>query len=418
MGYVSCVSNHAGVYAIDRVVKKPDSALERLRALEKQKIVSEAQDELIQKAAREIFARYNFKANSLMGGLESFIKRILELFGVKNLRREQMEAIKTIYHHIIKSRPVEPPSIKSQFKKLKSAYAKTIDLELARLRKTKILNHEIENIVDTGIFENINSTKAALGKALEIKRLLGKTHYVFTHGQATPWVIVSYLIKELVRNSYSREDIQGFKFLRAPSDKKYNITHFQGEIFDHDEHIRQELISADAYLPNTTYGESALHYLSRNRSILDIGAITRVAGGIINKLVVDGNKRARLNNIVNRAINKLINEKFGTLHVICVPRKLIDSPHTDFRLRTHPFGEACHCDHIKRFSENTILDFVQNDVMIDELQCGEEFGIKMIPQWRLLVSKLAPKQGVLVRTITPVSKETRRAIKKEIRSAI
>lgn len=464
--YVNHVTFHQGTYEIQRVNKKPDSALLRLRVLENLAFQTKDHAEKVHSAAKEIFERYFAKSHSLLGRMISLIQTIMKkCFGIKSKREEAFLEIKRLRDEILKKsahfsekpKQVEQKeiplpeklkavtSISRPFLKevidLKQQYNSNHHDEIQRLRNTGIYNPDLESLVDSNLTEiekvkthiepkgNQLAVKVALGRALEIKRLMSSTHYVFTHSQDTRWLVVVYLIKELVKQNYEKEKIRRFKFLRVPSQKETKVDALKNKnIHDHQWEIRDELISADAYLLNLNRDESALNFLSRNYSVVSKGnkpdAIIDCAWEIIQRLIPNRKRALQVKSQVVKYINEINIANMGALHIICVPKKLAQSPETNFQFRAHPYGKPCDCSQKKSMDEFTLLELLQNDVMIEEFHCdsyqegNKVINEKIIPQYRLLSSHMKPEKDVLIMTETPLCKAKRREIKAEIRAAL
>lgn len=314
-----------------------------------------------------------------------------------------------------------------ELKELKKQYKDNLQEELKRLRDNGTLLDHIEHDLDAQLIpleeyknsdepkHNELEIKVAIGRALEIKKIVGKTHYVFTHAQDARWVVLTYLIKEIVRENYTKEDLQFFKFLRPPKKEKAHVSEFQNLYADAN---HPELISADAYFLNTFIGESAINFLARNYSVASkqgkTYAIHNCASNILQLL-----RPNKANDAIKQSVSKFINEigvaRTGVLHTICVPKHLAQKPETDFQFRSHPYGLRCHCELEGQGKDLDILEFLNEDVLSEELNCIEK-GNRVIPQFRLLTSRLDPKDDVFVITQTPFTKHKRNAMKQEIRN--
>lgn len=478
--YINNIVFRQGSYEIERDAKKPDSALSRLQYLDQLSLQSVVQAKKIEEAAKEILKCYNVRRNTWCGRFRSLITFIMQkCLRIRDDRDVRDQSIKQIHDAILaktelfiqsSKKPVItlykeiltvekfviPPPKKTkikvqpqntsrpckEMKDIQRCYLNDPLPELQRLRNLKVFDAYGEKKLDENL-ENFEKTKShiepkgnqvavkiALGRALEIKQKLAHSHYVFTHSQDTRWVVVSYLLKELFRKDYSKEDIQRFKFLRVPSQTKRKVSEFKNKNqIDH--YLRDDLVSADGFLLNDNADESALNFLTKNFSVASKGNnpdfIVAQAEKIIDQCLKDSSKAQALKSKVSDFIHHFGIVHVGTYHIICVPKKYVTSPETNFQLRTHPYGKPCDCNITRKntIDEQVLLEALQSDHISDDLLCDEydnAQGVrqyeKIIPQYRLLASHLIPGNGVLIMTQTPVSQSKRREIKQAFRQII
>lgn len=119
----------------------------------------------------------------------------------------------------------------------------------------------------------VDAAKAIYAQAIEYKNIYRDTHHVFLHAQSTPWITISYLVKELQRKNHPEINMHHFKPLRAPcSTRPPGITEriFQGiyhdagiekyrdrslqffTLSDTDPKVGEDLLSVDASFFSTT----------------------------------------------------------------------------------------------------------------------------------------------------------------------
>lgn len=323
---------------------------------------------------------------------------------------------------------------------IKKNYLPDIQAELQRLRESDVYTKEHEKILNKhlnvvekqkGYYSssaeatknNRETIKVAVGRALEIKKYFKDKYYVLTHSQDTRWVVITYLIKELVRESYTKQQIHHFKFLRLPKDKPIRTTNFTGSsrVHDHDTSTRRALISSDAYLFNNCTAESTLYFLSHNASVASydgVSKITNTASDMIKEMYPYNTTLAnKLNEVVSKYVAEIgKNMPTGTLHVFCIPKdKAIKGEYASV-YRSHPYGVVCDCSHLKKMGdystghEKAVIDRLQND---EELRCSNSY----FPQYRIIAPNLKPEE-VMIKSFTPLDKAMRHEIKQAIRDTI
>lgn len=340
------------------------------------------------------------------------------------------------YGILTPKKPVIPKSIHpstrphyEEMKAIKASYEEDIDQELKRLRRKGILTPEIEDKLDISI-KNLGSYKAnkakvkvAISRALEIKKQF-KDHYVFISAQYVNWIFTAYLIKELVRDRYAPDSIRAFKFLRPPKDEKERLETYTERYtkikdypiyFDHDPTVKKELISATLRFLDNPGGESALYYLSGNSSVTL--SLQTINDEIITELLP--HVSPKIKDKLNKEVKKYVSTYYanlGSLNVICIPEKLIESTDTNPQYRSHNYGIPCRC-HTKH---KEVLDALRDEKIVDESKkCPwRNHPTKQSPQFRILASRLRPEEDTSIYTITPIPKETRREFKEKIRKIL
>lgn len=333
----------------------------------------------------------------------------------------------------------EVPSPGSTLTLLKQNYQSDLNQELKRLRLNGTLPKEVEQSIDHSLQlmeknkksiepkNNQREVKVALGRALEIKNALKDTHFTLLHAQDTRWVIVNYLIKEIIRDSsrYSSENLKHFKFIRIPSTTKTDISKFflASQIHDHSDKHRLELLSCDAYFLNRTPGESSMHFLSRNYSVVSKGntsaKIIECANKIIDMELKGKSQKTReqLKKIIEGHIQQIGIAPVGTLQVISVPKEALSKTPGGYLYRSHPFGKPCDCRDKSKIDDNILIERFQDDFLDFNSLCQLE-GKSYVPQYRLLTSHLAPGKNIFMKTETPLARDKRRAIKLAMRKAL
>jgi hypothetical protein len=317
---------------------------------------------------------------------------------------------------------------------LKKSRLKDVYKELDRL-KMSILTPELEKKIDDALekveshktnflfHNNQKEVKVILGRAFEIKNLYQETHDIFIHAQATKWFAISCLIRELVKVFNPQDSIKYFHFLRAPTPEQkggLSIHEYKellsaasnsSQVHDHSE-LGDHLLSADGYLLNSTNGESALNFLSKNYSILsrDPKMFSNIIRSIFKDFVSLKIPKDRLNILVERMntlINGLGDKRCGNLFVICVPKAITP----DVQYRSHPFGKPCDCH--DTIPDLEILKDLQNFQLNKSTLCRNTQAGQP-PQFRLKVSALTPENGVLSFLLTPIPRDEKKSLKKEI----
>jgi hypothetical protein len=182
-------------------------------------------------------------------------------------------------------------------------------------------------------------------------------------------------------------------------------------VHDHSE-IGDNLLSADGFLLSSTNGESALNFLSRNYSILskDPTMFSLIIRSIFKDFVSLKIPKDRLNILVERMntlINSLGDKRCGNLFVICVPKAIPP----DVQYRSHPYGKPCDCH--DTIPDLEILKGLQ-DLQLNKSTLCRNTQAGRAPQFRLKVSALTPKNGVLSFLLTPIPRDEKKSLKKEI----
>lgn len=438
---------------ITRSKKKPGSALSSLKAISNDRIQSKEHAKEIQKAAEEIFTRYEKKRNSYAGKVKTYIYDLLKKhFRVSNTRNKKYLNLHSLYKKIIlkcentikadDADPIKDDNSRpylNEIKEIKKLYCNDLLQELERLRNFDILTEEIETMLDTKFLQcrgvepssanNANEVKVAIGRAMEIKRIVEKTHYVFIHGQDTRWLAISYLIKEAVRENYDMDTIKLYKFLRVPSSEKCLLSDIVSKanvaMFDYSAKVRAKLISVDVLNRNAlsnSAGESAFSYLSSNTSAFtneDLTSIKKCVKSVISELTPVSSlvTRHKLNHAVDKAMAKMRNARIGNLVIICIPKTLTETPETNVQYRCHEYGVPCNCE-LKQLDDNVILDLLHEDLKLGEIMCHSGSAFARPPQYRLIAQLLRPEDGILTFIETPIRKKIRHEFKEELRKIL
>lgn len=325
--------------------------------------------------------------------------------------------------------------------------------ELSRLRGAGVLDSRTEKKLEYAqekvIIEPLTPfsvyyhgrphVKKLYGQALEIKKLYQDTFDVFIHAQASPWLPINYLVKELWRTRRPQDNLHQFKPLRAPCStaspgfteatyrvvntinplgakgiEKYKDRWFQlFTLSDSDPKVREELLSVDAFFYNNSRFESALHFLTNNANILDDPKkIEDIAEKTIRHFEpsIPEAKLRRLANKVTKTI-KPANHPCGNLFVFCVPKE--ESQKVQYR--AHPFGLACDC-HPKE-EERAILDKLQNGVFDTSTKCTSFIFKTTTPQYRLYLPEVQPETEKVF-LLTSLTSEKRHEMKESIRDIV
>ncbi len=320
--------------------------------------------------------------------------------------------------------------------------------ELVRLRAMGVLDSKTEAQLDRAqdkvcieIGTNYSSDKRAhikvlYAQAMEIKQIYQGSCDVFIHAQASPWIVVPYLVKELWKNNLKPgESLKQFKPLRAPCatatpgmveatcqmaswipvvgryfptegvakfrDRPFQIL----TVWDSDSQVREELISADAYFCNHSRFESALHFLTNNVNILsDEFTIRNVAQEAITHYYPTLTERQK-SNYSKQVVNTLKGRFFpcGNLFVICIPKDA-----KEIQYRAHPFGKGCDCHDLSK--EREILNKLQKGILDDSTKC--RYINCPVPQYRLYAPTLMqPDSSRKIFHLTPLSHESRKGLK-------
>ncbi|MBA3817216.1 MAG: hypothetical protein H0X29_12015, partial [Parachlamydiaceae bacterium] len=338
------------------------------------------------------------------------------------------------------------PDWQEQARRLVSkSYQNSPEKELVRLREVNALTKSREAKLDES-FGKVQSSqnktqkmhaKVLFGQALEIKDIYKSTHHVFIHAQATKWVTLTYLLKELIRKSHPEIDIHNFKFLRSPGDplpkgflnqfwnqissifganKTYdNVQAFISSkwmpICDSLTAVRKDLISVDGYFYNYATFESSMYFLVNNSNIVDsMKDIERFSREYIQYFVpsISEQKLKTLSHKIVTAFSPK-SDPCGNLFVLCFPK----SQSEKIQYRAHPFGPPCRC-HANE-SNTQILEKLQNEEFDNTTKCSSTFTV---PQFRVYTPLLKPGAGKRVYLLTPFEKNKRRAIKAQIKEIV
>lgn len=278
--------------------------------------------------------------------------------------------------------------------------------------------------------------KVLYAQAIEIKWIYRETHDVFIHAQASPWLIISDMVKELYRLTCPGENLSQFKFLRASSStaepgskeklyrrvaalnpfaskgiESYSQRWFQSyTLTDDDPKVREELLSVDAYFYNYMSYESAMFFLSNNSNIIsDPQIIERIAKNIITSLYPKINP-GKLSGYIQLVRNVVKSKSFpcGNLFVICIPK----TSSKKVAYRSHPYGRTCECHSSEE--ERSILEKLQAGIFDAGTKCTKNLQFP-VPQYRLYLPEIEPGKGQKIFLLTPLAHADRKEIKNSIR---
>ena len=328
--------------------------------------------------------------------------------------------------------------------------------ELKRLRTLEILDPNTEKKLDRSIdratigsfgwfaSHKRKQIKILFAQALEIQKIYQETHHVFIHGQSSPWLAISHMVKEIEKIQHPEQNLHQFKYLRAPCStaepgfiesthrlvslfnpfastgiERYSERWFQDLLLsDNDNKVREELLSADAYFYNYSPCESALYFMGNNSNVLNKDAVQTVAQKTMAHFFP---KLSEFEQALHaKKITKAISSKSftcGNLFVICLPKKNPQKLH----YRSHPFGRVCAC-HPKEL-EQEILDKLQRGILDYSTKCdpgkaASKYGLPKVPQYRLYLPGIEPGKDQKIFLLTPLSSSDRKVIKSRIRSAV
>jgi hypothetical protein len=343
---------------------------------------------------------------------------------------------------------------------IRHSYSDNFEQELQRLRALNVLTKAREKKLDQSL-NNINpllfhfidlcpswmipaeikaqklQAKILFGRAFEIKDLYKNTHHVFIHAQATKWVTLTYLLKELVRKFHPEIDIRNFKFLRSPGDpfpadflnqlwshvsslfglnKPYkDVQSYLSSkwlpVNDSLDKTRKELMSVDAFYYNHFPYESSMFFLVKDSNIVDnLKVIEKFSKECI-QYFASSISNAKLNLLSQRVVSAFSpkSDPCGNLFVLCLPKE--DSHKIQYR--AHPFGPPCKCH--PRKNDNQILENLQNEVFDITTECKSKVKV---PQYRVYTPLLKPGQGKRIYLLTPFEKPRRKAIKAKIKKIV
>jgi len=317
--------------------------------------------------------------------------------------------------------------------------------ELVRLRTVGALTKSREAELDNSLAKVQSSqtkiqkqhAKVLFGQALEVKDIYKSSHHVFIHAQATKWITLTYLLKELIRQFHPEMNIHNFKFLRSPGDplpksfldhvwsrvsslfgtnKVYKnvqsyISSKYGYINDDTTQTRKELISADGYFYNYTAFESSMYFLVNNSNISDNLAVIDKFSRECIQFFAPSISEKKLNDFSKRMVNAFSpkSDPCGNLFVLCFPK----NESQIIQYRAHPFGPPCQC-HAKANDYN-ILEKLQNEQFEATTKCYSKFSV---PQFRIYTPLLKPGQGKRIYLLTPFAKLKRQALKANIKKIV
>lgn len=331
-------------------------------------------------------------------------------------------------------------------KLIRQARYKKLSYEWARLRGVGVVTREKNNKINGSLsmvelqvtFPDFKQVKVLLSQALEIKAIYKKTHHVFIHAQSVKWMVFSSLVKEFIRVFNPEINTHHFKYLRAPcqtvsdgflksiwksfsyyipllgskkEEKEITVQDFlvtNKKIDDSNLKMSEKLLSADAYFYNYHTYESSLFFLINNSNCLESDIIFKLSNHVI-KHFSPSIKNEKLNELCNK-IKEIWNRSeatSGNYFVICLPKANSER----MIYRAHPYGGVCRCHHLEKSSK--ILEDLQND-NAENVKCNINKNKTTMPQYRIYTPTLQPGQGTKIHLVSPLAKEVRREMKKEL----
>lgn len=294
--------------------------------------------------------------------------------------------------------------------------------EIQRLQEFGILTTEINDVFSQSVYalekhkaeyavnsRNQEYVKAAIGRALEIRKFFGDKFFVLVSAQDTPWAVVNYLNKEIVRHKYPAKETHNYKFLRIPrKDKVPNDRYKRTTTHDHDPETRRALASCDIeFIKNINPWESTLHFLSNSRSVY-AAYVDAARNNIREAFPGNYTLETQLMDAVNKYTTEIQSAAFvGTLHVMMIPKDRATEGSNASLYRAHPYGRMCDCPSMTSIGERGVLEGLQKDTLTAKCKEGNT-------QYRALLDNFEPKKERII-TITTIGKEKRHEIKATFR---
>jgi len=225
--------------------------------------------------------------------------------------------------------------------------------------------------------------KTDLHELLQLQRNLSDTHYVFSHGLSRTQAKITRLISDLDHRLWPKRDAKGFIFSRVVPSYKIGIP-LKEILFTlnsfNDQALRSELLSVDADLLNTEFGESALAYYFNNENAFNNlpWIICDVFKKFSEEFSMDFFEEACLPRIESLKKNRSFNHELGNILVYAVPKNLVHNPETNFIYTSLSYGEP--------------VDKGNPLARLDELvkEPESDTGISV----RLITSHLKPENGI------------------------
>ncbi len=252
--------------------------------------------------------------------------------------------------------------------------------------------------------QQVKNIQIMVGRTLELQKAL-PDHYVFLHAQSSAWLCVGMLMKEILKIKIPEVNRTCFKVLRWPG---LNLPHEvtpSDLVDDHNEDIRERLISADGFLLNHSTFESYLDLLVKNISIS--GGYEKVAQ-ILMKLLIE---KCKLDPSIDPKpyINKIMNvvqsaPNSGNLFAYVIPKKTCEVFQKAIVYASHPYGRPCNCcsdefqwERLKQLQQGKLDGLGCNTQIVDKM--GRQ--IPMVPQYRIQALVATPRRGCCVVRLTP-----------------
>lgn len=276
-----------------------------------------------------------------------------------------------------------------------------------------------ERLINAGLadksLEQQKLVKDIFSQVLAIKRKYEGDHYIFTHGQAAQWYVVSQLIKILVGAPFS----SSFDYLRSPKQKGagrpatdyIQMMNEKSVYSDHDPKMRRFLVSSDLYVLSTRVAESAFYYFTQNCNVLsnqNRHAIREECTTILKEYLfgVPIEKIAQCAQKIYD-LSLTINTLCGHLFVICIRKDFCNRDWNKVGYLAHSGGAPC--DH---YSNNVTA-------VVEDLQRGQlpKKCPDCYPQFRLLASAVTPDVAESF-LVSPLTEQQKRVIFETIVQAI
>lgn len=299
-----------------------------------------------------------------------------------------------------------------------------LENEIQILRNSGIITTDNENQIDLALDKLVsqhsardpvkagakNHVKAIICEALEIKKTYEKDHYVFTHGQASSWFVISQLIKILVQRYDPSSNLKPFEYVRstkhiaAHSVEGYRKAIDKNLFNDESPEARKSLISSDISLLSTAPMESALHFLICNSNILQPSAIQNVCESILRDYLPTTVSAEKISACAKTIydLSQTIHTLCGHLFVICVPKSLMADRMENVGYLSRPFGKP----------------WEGNNSALDECQAQLTSGQPVPPQFRLMANMLNPNLGVESFLLSTLSTDKKIDIQQKISRAV
>lgn len=323
--------------------------------------------------------------------------------------KKDVDAVQKILSSIGISKPKE----KNRWKEVKSARLPSIDEEFSRLKNHPRIGLSLDKVEKS--LELSSKKQVAFAHSLEVYNEFGKDYFVFNHGQGLAMMIINIFNKELKKREPSyKKEFSEFHLLRhevhlrhleesqSPEWYQKKIGTIGAKKKDSD--YRNELISVDCHLENTTTAESALYYFKFNSNVgtREAPFVQDVLTPILQdqfplNIDVQNETLAQLRNLI-KVYSKTKHD--GNLYSICVPKTKIK----EMGFFCGPYGRK--------------LDRSYSTEDLELIQKGHLPKTETVPQFRLLTKKLTKEEGVKIFLSSTLNKTEKEILKKEVREII